>query len=97
LKALKGLKGTVHPKMTILSSFTHPRVVLNLYEVSFISGEHKINMVVIAIHSMGGKKPWKSMGTVNSWLPTCWYSLVTNIFQKTFCVQKKKETHTGLE
>jgi len=35
------LKGTVHPKMNILSSFTHPQVVSNLYE--FLSSvEHKI-------------------------------------------------------
>ncbi len=34
------LKGIVHPKMTILSSFTHPQVVPNLY--TFIcSAEHK--------------------------------------------------------
>ncbi len=26
------LKGIVHPKMKILSSFTHPQVVPNLYE-----------------------------------------------------------------
>ncbi len=26
------IKGTVHPKMKILSSFTHPQVVPNLYE-----------------------------------------------------------------
>jgi len=34
------LKGIVHPKMAILSSFTHPQVVPNLFE--FISSaEHK--------------------------------------------------------
>ncbi len=34
------LKGIVHPKMNILSSFTHPHVVLNLYEfLSYV--EHK--------------------------------------------------------
>ncbi len=34
------LKGTVHPKMKILSSFTHPQVVPNLYEC-LCSAEHK--------------------------------------------------------
>ncbi len=34
------LKGIVHPKMTILSSFTHPQVVPNLYEC-LCSAEHK--------------------------------------------------------
>jgi len=35
-----GLKGIVHPKMKILSSFTHPQVVPNLY-VFICSAEHK--------------------------------------------------------
>ncbi len=34
------LKGIVHPKMKILSSFTHPQVVPNLYEC-LCSAEHK--------------------------------------------------------
>ncbi len=33
-------KGIVHPKMKILSSFTHPQVVPNLYEC-LCSAEHK--------------------------------------------------------
>ncbi len=36
----KGLKGIVHPKMKMLSSFTHPQVVPNLYEC-VCSAEHK--------------------------------------------------------
>ncbi len=32
LRLILGLKGTVHPKMKILSSFTYPQVVPNLYE-----------------------------------------------------------------
>ncbi len=33
-------KGTVHPKMKILASFTHSQIILNLYE--FLSSvEHK--------------------------------------------------------
>ncbi len=34
------VKGIVHPKMIILSSFTHPQVVPNLYEC-VCSAEHK--------------------------------------------------------
>ncbi len=34
------IKGIVHPKMKILSSFTHPQVVPNLYEC-LCSAEHK--------------------------------------------------------
>ncbi len=36
----RALKGIVHPKMKILSSFTHPQVVPNLYEW-LCSAEHK--------------------------------------------------------
>ncbi len=35
------LKGIVHPKMKILSSFTHPQVVPNLYEC-LCTAEHKV-------------------------------------------------------
>ncbi len=31
-----GVKGIVHPKIKILSSFTHPQVVLHLYECFFL-------------------------------------------------------------
>ncbi len=34
------VKGIVHPKMKIVSSFTHPQVVPNLYEC-LCSAEHK--------------------------------------------------------
>ncbi len=37
---IRDLKGIVHPKMKILSSFTHPQVVPNLYEC-LCSAEHK--------------------------------------------------------
>ncbi len=46
-------------------------------------------MVAIDFHSMEKKILWKSMATVNC--------LVTNILQNIFfCVQQKKEAHTGL-
>ncbi len=37
---VSALKGIVHPKMKIMSSFTHPQVVPNLYEC-LCSAEHK--------------------------------------------------------
>ncbi len=40
LSGLCDFKGIVHPKMKILSSFTHPQVVPNLYEF-LCSAEHK--------------------------------------------------------
>ncbi len=40
LFCIRNLKGIVHPKMKILSSFTHPQVVPNLYEF-LCSAEHK--------------------------------------------------------
>jgi len=36
----QNVKGLVHAKMTILSSFTHPHAILNLY-VFLSSAEHK--------------------------------------------------------
>ncbi len=46
-------------------------------------------LAAIDFHSME-KIPWKSMATSNC--------LFTNILKNTlFCVQQKKETHTGLE
>ncbi len=39
-KPVNELKGIVHPKMKILSSFTHPQVFPNLYECH-CSDEHK--------------------------------------------------------
>lgn len=36
LQIIASLKGTVHPKMTILSPFTQPHVILNPYD--FTSG-----------------------------------------------------------
>ncbi len=40
MRTIRSLKGIVHPKMKILSSFTHPQVVPNLYEC-LCSAEHK--------------------------------------------------------
>ncbi len=89
------LKGIVHPKMKILSSFTHPQVVPNLYEclVLLNTKEDVLNNVgfwgTIDFHSIFVLL-WKSMVPQNS--------LVTNFLQNIFLsVQQNKEIHTGLE
>ncbi len=93
------LKGIVHPKMRILSSFTHPQVVPNLYEC-LCSAEHKGRYSEECGKQSSSGAPltsivfffllWKSMVPQNS--------LVTNFLQNIFlCVQQNKEIHTGLE
>ncbi len=93
------LKGIVHPKMKILSSFTHPRVVPNLYEC-VCSAEHKGRYSEECGKQSSSGAPltsivfffllWKSMVPQNS--------LVTNFIQNIFlCVQQNKDIHTGLE
>jgi len=70
--------------MRLLSLLTHPQVVPNRYE--FLSSvKHKRSYLkeYLALTSIGGKTM-----NVNG-------SLVTNIFQNVFCVQQRKETHTG--
>ncbi len=79
--------------MKILSSFTHPQVVPNLYECLCFA-EHKGRY-----SEECGKQSssgvffvllWKSMVPQNS--------LVTNFLENIFlCVQQNKEIHTGLE
>ncbi len=89
------LKGIVHPKMKILSSFTHPQVVPNLYEC-LCSAEHKGRYSEECGKQSSSGTPvffflqWKSMAPQNS--------LVTNFLQNIFlCVRQNKEIHTGLE
>ncbi len=96
------LKGIVHPKGKILSSFTHPQVVPNLYEC-LCSAEHQIiyfeecgkqsssGALLTSIVVFFFLLLWKSMVPQNS--------LVTNLLQNIFlCVQKKiKKINTGLE
>ncbi len=93
------LKGIVHPKMKILSSFTHPQVVPNLYEF-LCSAEHKGRYSEECGKQISSGAPltsivfffllWKSMVPQNG--------LVTNFLQIIFlCVQQNKEIHTGLE
>jgi len=49
--SVKYLKGTLHQKMKILSSFTQPQVVANLYEF-LSSAEHKGRYLVMDIWIM---------------------------------------------
>ncbi len=93
------LKGIVHPKMKILSSFTHPQVVPDLYEC-VCSAEHKgtyseewgkQSSSGAPLTSIVERKIlWKSTVPQNS--------LVTNFLQNIFlCDQQNKDIHTGLE
>ncbi len=95
----KDIKGIVHPKMIILSSFTHPQVVPNLYEC-LCSAEHKGRYSEQCGKQRSSGAPltsimfsfllWMSMVPQNS--------LITNFLQNIFlCVQQKKDIHTGLE
>ncbi len=93
------VKGIVHPKIKILSSFTHPQVVPNLYQC-LCSAEHKGRYSEECGKQSSSGAPltsivfffllWKSMVPQNS--------LVTNFLQNIcLCVRQKKEIHTGLE
>ncbi len=96
---LKQFKGIVHPKMKILSSFTPPQVVPNLYEC-VCSAEHKGRYSEECGKQSSSGAPltsivfffllWKSMVPQNS--------LITHFLQNIFlCVQQNKHIHTGLE
>ncbi len=87
------LKGIVHPKMNILSLFTHPQVVPHLYEF-FSSAEHKkrifwrmllTKQLVVAI---GFHSTFSIYGS--QWLAYSSEYLL-------LCSARKKETHTGLK
>ncbi len=93
------LKGIVHPKMKILSSYNHPQVVPNLYEFICSAG-HKGRYSEESGKQNSSWAPltaivffyllWKSMVPQNS--------LVTDFLQNIFlCVRQKKYIHTGLE
>ncbi len=88
------LKGKVHPKMKILSSFTHPQVVPNLYEC-LCSAEHKGRYSEECGKQSSSGAPltsivfffllWKSMMPQNN--------LVTNVLQNIFlCVRHLTES-----
>jgi len=44
-KLIAFFKGIVHPKMKILSSFTHPQVVTNLYEFHSLLNEDVFSLI----------------------------------------------------
>ncbi len=82
--------------MNILSWFTHPHFVLNLYEFLLLSTKDILEnvgnqtiAVAIDFHSIFFSILWKSMATSN-------YLVTKNIQNILFCVQQKKET-TGWE
>jgi len=82
-------EGILHPKMKILSSFTHPHVFANMYEF-LSSAEHKVRYFekqlfgTIDLHSRK-----KNTLEVNG-------AKVPIVHQNIFlCVQQKKETQTG--
>ncbi len=98
-QTLFDIKGIVHP-LKILSSFTHPRVVPNLYEL-LCSAKHKGRYFEESLQpccfgapltSMVGKKniQCKLMVPQNCSVP---HILQNNLF----CVQQNKHIHTGLE
>ncbi len=90
------VKGIVHPKMKMLSSFPHPHVVPNLY--IFLYVEHKIRYfeepyscwspltcIVREINILDYGSQW---GASTVWLPT---------FFKVFFIFNMRKSHTGLE
>ncbi len=95
----KHFKGIVHSKIKILSLFTHPQVVPNLYEcLCSAENEGRYSEECEKQSSSGAPLTsivffvllWKSMVPQNS--------LVTNFLQNIFlCVWQNKDIHTGLE
>ncbi len=85
---MKGLKGTVHPKMKILSSFTHPQVDPNLYEC--VCFEHKGRY-----SEEWGKQSSIFLLLLKSMVPQ--NSLITNFLQNIFLCVQNKHIHTGLD
>ncbi len=90
------VKGIVHPKMKILSSFTHPQVVPNLYGCVCSAGHKGRYFEECGKQSSSGAPLtnivffflllWKSMVPQNS--------LLTNFLQNiVLCVQLNKEIH----
>ncbi len=93
------LKGIVHPKMKMLSSFTHPQVVPNLYEC-LCSAEHKGRYSEECGKQSSSGAPLTSIVFFfllrKSMVPQ--NRLVINFLQNIlFFVRQNKEIHTGLE
>ncbi len=87
------LKVIVHPKIKILSSFTHPQVVPTLYAF-LCSAEHKGRYSEECGKQSSSGALFSYYG--NQWCPkTAW---LQTFFQIIFlCFRQNKEIHTGLE
>jgi len=90
------LKAIVHPKIKVMSSFTHPYVVPNRYEFCFFCWTQKkiflknvgiIKQLTVAIDLHSRK-------TNTMEVNNC---LVTNIIQNVFFCVQLDEAHTGLQ
>ncbi len=90
-------------QIKILSSFTHPEVVPNLYEC-LCSAEHKGRYSEKSVNQSSSGAPLTSIVSLGKKNVLLWKSkvpqnsLVTNFLQNIFlCVWQNKEIHTGLE
>ncbi len=91
----KDIKGIVHPKMIIMSSFTQPQVVPNLYEC-LCSAEHKGRYSEECGKQRSSGAPltsimfsfllWKSMVPQNS--------LITDFLQNIFLLYSAEQRHS---
>ncbi len=63
------VKGIVHPKMKVLSSFTHPEVVPNMHEFLY-SAKHKIKYFGSVCNQVWGVNTMEVNGYCQPWLPT---------------------------
>ncbi len=93
----RGIKGIVHPKMKILSSFTHPQVDPNLYEC--VCSEHKGRYSEECGKQSSSGAPLTSIVffflLCKSMVPQ--NSLITNFLQNIFLCVQNKHIHTGLD
>ncbi len=92
------LKGIVHPKMKIVSSFTHPQVVPNLNEC-LSSAEHKVRCSEECGKQSSSGAPLTPMCLFSyygsQWChKTAW---LQTFFKISSFVRQNKEIHTGLE
>jgi len=79
------------PKMKILSSFTHPQVVANLYEFILLLNTNE-DILMAPLTSIVEKKYYG-----NQWCPTTVWFFQSFFKISCFVFQQKKETHTGLQ
>jgi len=75
--------------MKMFSSFSHYKVVPNLYTCMSSAEDSCWSPLTSIADQKSYRSQWGLAAKI--WLP------VTTILQNTFCVQQKKEIHTGLE